>query len=111
MSAGGDRLTVTELLCWLAAIGLMSPLLLYAGSGWMPLPALYAIAAGIAVMLMLVGRRLHGVLLADVIADRRGAAPWLITVALVLLGVFLVLLAVVVALLVVLRDDRPALPV
>ena len=89
----------------------MSPLVAYAGSGWMPLPALYAVAAGIALMLMLIGRRLHGVLLADVLAERRSTSAWLVAAAMMLLGIFLVLLGVVVTLLILVRGQGPKIPV
>lgn len=88
----------------------MSPLVIFARSGWMPLPALYLVAAGLAVMLMLVGRRLHAVLLSDALAGRQTAGQWLVALTMMLLGVFLVLLAVAVTLMIVLGGDRPTLP-
>ena len=92
-------------------MALISPLLIYYGSGVMPLAALFAIAAGIALGLALVGRRLHGSLLNDALTGREGKGRFLMTFGLALLLLFLVLLGGVVALILVLRQASPGLPV
>lgn len=96
---------------WLLAILLVSPLLIYYRAGVMPLAALFAIAAGIALGLALTGRRLHGVLLDDALSSRDGKGRFLMTFGMALLLLFLVLLGSVVALLIVLRQASPKLPV
>jgi hypothetical protein len=100
-----------ELGFWVLAVLLISPLLIYYRAGVMPLAALFAIAAGIALGLALTGRRLHDVLLADALAARDGKGRFLMTVGMALLLLFLVLLGSVVALLFLLRQASPKLPV
>ncbi len=90
---------------------MISPLLIYYRPGVMPLAALFAIAAGIAMGLALVGRRLHDSLLNDVLRGREGKGRFLMTFGLALLLLFLVLLGGVVALILVLRSASPSLPV
>jgi len=96
---------------WLVALALLSPLLLYYPAGVMPLPALFGIAAGIALGLALAGRRLHDSLLDDALSGRDGKGRFLMTVGMALLLLFLVLLGSVVALLLLLRQASPTLPV
>ena len=95
----------------MAALALLSPLLFYYSAGVMPLPALYGIAAGIALGLALTGRRLHGSLLDDALAGRDGKGRFLMTFGMALLVLFLVLLGGVVALILLLRQASPELPV
>jgi len=92
-------------------VALLSPLLIYYSAGVMPLPALFGIAAGIALGLALTGRRLHRSLLDDALAGRDGKGRFLMTFGMALLLLFLVLLGCVVALTLVLRQATPALPV
>jgi hypothetical protein len=94
-----------------AALGLLSPLAIYYDSGVMPLPALFAVAAGIASGLALVGRRLHRSLLDDALAQRDGKGRFLLTFGMALLLLFFVLLGCVVALILILRQASPSLPV
>lgn len=77
---------------------LLSPLIVFAGSGWMPIWGLFSVAGGIAVLLALAGRRLHDALLADVLGGRTGTLRWILTIVVVLIGVFVVLVGVAVAL-------------
>ena len=77
----------------------------------MPLAALFAIAAGIALGLALAGRRLHRSLLDDALAGRGGRGRFLMTFGMALLVLFLVLLGCVIALMLVLRPMSPGLPV
>jgi hypothetical protein len=70
----------------------------------MPLAALYGVAGGIALALMLVGRRLYDVLLADALSARKARGSFFVTVGLMLLAVVLVLLGAAVALLYSLRE-------
>jgi uncharacterized membrane protein YhaH (DUF805 family) len=79
-------------------LALLSPLAIFAKAGVMPLWGLFSVAGGIAVMLALVGRRLHDALLSDVLSRRGGAGRWILATAIVLIGVFLVLVGVAVAL-------------
>lgn len=96
---------------WVAAVALLSPLLIYYRAGVMPLAALFGIAAGIALGLALAGRRLHDSLLDDALSGREGKGRFLMTFGMALLLLFLVLLGGVVALLLMLRQASPALPV
>ena len=82
----------------LIGIALLSPLVVFASAGWMPIWGLYSVAGGIAVLLALAGRRLHDALLADVLRGRSGTLRWILTIAVVLIGVFVVLVGVAVAL-------------
>jgi hypothetical protein len=77
----------------------------------MPLPALYAIAGGIALALGLVGVRLHGALLSDALSRREGPGKFLLVAGLSILAVFLVLLGAAIALVLILRGGSPTLPV
>ena len=100
-----------ELPLWATALALLSPLVLYAGAGVMPLPALYAIAGGIALALGLIGTRLHAALLSDALSGREGAGRFLLVAGLSILAIFLVLLGAAIALLLILRGGSPNLPV
>ena len=92
-------------------MALLSPLLIYYRIGVMPLAALFAIAAGIALGLALTGRRLHQSLLDDALSGRDGKGRFLMTFGMALLLLFLVLLGCVVAMIIVLRQASPAIPV
>lgn len=96
---------------WLAALGLLSPLVVYAGRPSMPLAALFGIAAGIFVAIALIGRRIHDALVGDVLRGRHGLGRALLAVALALLAVFLVLVGIVFTLLMVARGAAPGSPV
>lgn len=96
---------------WILAVALLSPLVIYARPGVMPLAALFGVGGGIALCLVLVGRRLHDALLSDVLSGRPGTGKFLLTVGMMLLIVFLVLLGVAVALVLILRRGSPSLPV
>lgn len=111
LTAKGRSWPWFEGVCWLAAVALLSPLLIYYSAGVMPLAALFGIAAGIALGLALTGRRLHRSLLDDALAGRDGKGRFLMTFGMALLLLFLVLLGGVVALILVLRQASPALPV
>lgn len=100
-----------EGLFWLAALALLSPFLIYYSAGVMPLPALFGIAAGIALGLALAGRRLHDSLLDDALTGRSGKGRFLMTFGMALLLLFFVLLGSVVALILILRQASPGLPV
>jgi hypothetical protein len=100
-----------EGLFWLAALALLSPLLIYFRRGVMPLAALFGIAGGIALGLGLVGRRLHRTLLDDALARRDSKGRFLMTFGLALLLLFFVLLGCVVALIFVRRQLSPGVPV
>lgn len=89
-----------------AAVALLSPLVLYAGRGTMPLAALFAVAAGIALAIALVGRQLHAVLLSDALSGRTSTARAVLAAGMMLLVVLLVLLGVVVALLLLFHGSR-----
>jgi hypothetical protein len=77
----------------------------------MPLPALFGIAAGIALGLALTGRRLHQSLLDDALSGRQGRGRFLMTFGFALLLLFLVLLGGVVSLVLLLRKASPGLPI
>jgi hypothetical protein len=76
------------------ALGLLSPLLLYAPRGVVPMAGMVAIAGGIALTLGLVGRRLHAAMLADALG-RRGRRGAVAVVGLMLAVVLLVFFAIV----------------
>jgi hypothetical protein len=80
------------------AVLLLSPLVVFAKAGAMPLWGLFAVAAGIAVMLALAGGRLHDAFLSDVLRRRQTVGRWIVVVAVVLVGVFVVLVGVAMAL-------------
>jgi hypothetical protein len=69
----------------------------------MPLVALFGVAAGILLSLILVGRRLYDVMMADGLSGRGASGSFLLTVGLMLLAVMLVLLGAAVAVLFSLR--------
>ncbi len=77
----------------------------------MPLAALFAIAAGIALSLALAGRRLHRSLLDDALAGRGGKGRFLMTFGMALLVLFLVLLGGVIAMILMLRQASPSLSI
>lgn len=76
----------------------------------MPLPALFGIAAGIALGLALAGRRLHRSLLEDALSGREGKGRFLMTFGMALLVAFFVLVGAAVALVLVLRQALPRSP-
>jgi hypothetical protein len=109
--ARSARETWIEGSLWALMIALLSPLLIYYRSGVMPLPALFGIAAGIALGLALTGRRLHQSLLDDALSGRQGRGRFLMTFGFALLLLFLVLLGGVVSLVLLLRKASPGLPI
>lgn len=110
-ATGRPTRAVVEAVAWMIAAGLLSPLVLYARAGWMPLLALWSVAGGIAVGLCLVGARLHDLLLSDVLSGRTGTARVLLAAAMILLAVFLVLAGATVALVLMVRSGSPTLPI
>lgn len=96
---------------WAACVALLSPLLIYYRAGAMPLPALFGIAAGIALGLGLSGRRLHATLLHDGLSGRGGRGRFLMTFGLALLVLFFILVGAAVALALLVRGAAPRLPV
>lgn len=96
---------------WVAVLVLLSPLVLYAGKGWMPLALLFGIALGIALALALVGRRLHDALLHDVISGRGDKGKALLIFGMMLAAVFLVLAGAIVALILIVKGQTPAPPI
>ena len=72
------------------AVALLSPLLLYAPRGSVPMAGMVAIAAGIALSLMLAGRRLHAAMLSDALGrgGRRNAVAVVVSMLAVVLIVF-----------------------
>ncbi len=90
------------------ALALLSPLVFYARPGRMPLPALYAVACGIAISIGLAGRRLHGLLLEDALSGRSGRGRFVLLAATTLLGVGLVVLGLAVAIALAFRSCAPA---
>jgi hypothetical protein len=91
---------------WVAAVGLLSPLALYAGRPVMPLAALYGVAAGIALALALAGRRLHEALLQDALRGKGATGRALVAVGMMLLVLALILLGAIVAILMLFRTGR-----
>jgi len=87
VGAGRPRSVWGETSLALLGLALLSPLAIFAKAGFMPLWGLFAVAGGIAVLLAIVGRRLHDALLSDVLSRRQGTGRWVIAVALVLVGV------------------------
>jgi len=92
-------------------VGLVSPLAIYAGTEVVPLPALFSVAAGIALALALVGRQLHGVLLADAMSGRTTTARIALGAGMMLLAVLLVLLGLVGGIVFLLRGAGPTSPI
>jgi hypothetical protein len=80
----------TEALLAALAVALLSPLVFYAPRGAVPMAGMVAIAAGIAMSLMLAGRRLHDAMLADALGrgGRRGAVAVVLSMLAVVLLVF-----------------------
>jgi hypothetical protein len=72
------------------AVALLSPLLLYAPQGTVPMAGMVSIAAGIALALMLAGRRLHAAMLQDALGrgGRRNAVVVVVSMLAVVLIVF-----------------------
>jgi heme/copper-type cytochrome/quinol oxidase subunit 2 len=77
----------------------------------MPLPALFGVATGIALSLMLVGRRLYDAMMADALSGRPQTGAFFMTVGLVLLAIFLVVLGGAVALFFAFRGSAPKPPI
>lgn len=96
---------------WLVSLSLLTPLIFYARRKWMPLVALYGVAAGILLSLMLAGRRLYDVMMADGLSGRRRTGPFLLTVGLMLLAILLVVFGAAVAIFFSLSENatRPPL--
>ena len=82
--------TRTEALLGATAVALLSPLLYYAPRGAVPMPGMVAVAAGIALSLMLAGRRLHDAMLSDALGrgGRKGAVAVVVSMLAVVLIVF-----------------------
>jgi len=95
----------------LVSLSLLTPLIFYARSGWMPLLGLYGVAAGILLSLMLAGRRLYDVMMAEGLSARRQTGSVLLTMGFVLLAILLVVLGAAVAIFFSLSDNvtRPPL--
>lgn len=77
----------------------------------MPIPALFGVAAGIALALMLSGRRLYDVLIDEGRRGREGALRLLVAVGAVLLGFAAVLFGAIFVIAVALRGRAPKLPI
>ncbi|HEX5045029.1 MAG TPA: hypothetical protein VFV75_19200 [Candidatus Polarisedimenticolaceae bacterium] len=90
------------------AVALLSPLVFYAPRGAVPLPGMVAVASGIALSLMLAGRRLHDAMLADALGrrGRRTAVAVVLSMAAVLL---IVLFAIVFSVWILLRRQADGL--
>lgn len=86
-----------EILLWGLALALVSPLILYARSSVLPLPALFAIAGGIALALALAGRQLADLLLADALSRRNSLARFLLGAGLMVVFLMVVLVGLIVA--------------
>ena len=99
----------TEGLLATLAVALLSPLVLYAPSGAVPMGGMVAIASGIALSLMLAGRRLHDAMLSDALGrgGRRGAVAVVVSLLAVVLIVFF---AIVVCIWLLLRRQAGGLP-
>ena len=69
----------------------------------MPFVALWGVAAGIALALMLAGRRLHAAILADALGRRKGAGSAWAIVGLMAAVAFLAFFAIVICVLLLLR--------
>lgn len=83
---------------WLVSLSLLSPLLIFAKRGYMPLPALFGVAGGILLALILVGRRLYDVMMFDGLSGgRKATGSFFLTVGLMLLAALFVLLGAAVA--------------
>jgi len=96
---------------WLVSLSLLSPLLIYAKRGYMPLPALFGVAGGILLALILVGRRLYDVMMADGLSGRKATGSFFLTVGLMLLAVLFVLLGAAVAIFFSLRGGVTPPPI
>ena len=77
------------------AVALLSPLVYYAPRGAVPMGGMVAIASGIALSLMLAGRRLHDAMLADALG-RRGGHRNAVSLVLSLLAILVVVLFAIV---------------
>jgi len=102
---------VAEVLLWVLAVGLLSPLAIYAGTEVMPLAGLFAVAAGIALALALSGRQLHDALLSEAMSGRKKTARIALGAGMMLLAVLLVLLGLVVGILLLVRGPGQISPI
>lgn len=93
----------------MAAVALLSPMVIYAGRD-VPIPALFGVAAGIAIALMLTGRRLYDVLIEEGLRRRQGILRWVWAVGVLLVGISVILLAAVFVLAVAVRGRAPDVP-
>lgn len=84
-------------------------MVVYAGRD-VPIPALFGVAAGIAIALMLTGRRLYDVLIEEGLRRRQGLMRWILAVGMLLVGVSVVLLAAVFVFAVAVRGRAPNVP-
>ena len=100
-----------EALGWLVSLALLAPLIVYAKRGWMPLVALFGVAGGILLGLILAGRRLYDVMMADGLSSRKGTGSFFLTVGLMLLAVLFVLLGAAVAIFFSLRGGVTPPPI
>lgn len=98
-----------EVVWWVATLALLSPMVVYAGEE-VPVVALFGVAAGIAIALMLTGRRLYDVLIEEGLRRRQGALRWVWAVGVLLVGVSVVLLAAVFVIAVAIRGRAPSVP-
>ena len=71
-------------------MALLAPLILYAPRGYVPMAGMVSVAAGIALALMLAGRRLHAAMLSDALGrgGRRNAVAVVVSMLAVVLIVF-----------------------
>lgn len=98
-----------EAVWWIAAAALLSPMFVFAGRD-VPVPALFGVAAGIAIALMLTGRRLYDVLIEEGLRRRQGALRWVWAVGVLLVGISVILLAAVFVIAVAVRGRAPSVP-
>ncbi len=75
-----------------------------------PVPALFGVAAGIAIALMLTGRRLYDVLIEEGLRSRHGALRWVWAIGVLLVGISVILLAAVFVIAVAIRGRAPSVP-